>query len=217
MKLIQLNKMSEAVDDLQPSFERLPKTNHADAEFRLRRYSRVELRTTFWNAKTEVEIERLPTKTFIQSEKWNTHQGGALRDFEEIESSVLENKAFKEAILTFKNTFDLVDGEEVEIHQLRVITKYDTTHVAPEGVHQDGYNCIGMFGVNRHNIKGGELLVYELENKATPFVQYVIGAGDLWMQNDSKYWHNATPIVAVDDSQMGYWDAFVFCADKTKK
>ena len=212
---MQLNKISrKAVVDLQPSFERLPQTNHKDSEFRLRRYSRIELRTTFWNAKSEAAIEKLPTKTFTQSEDFNKHQGGALRDFEEIEDSALFSDGLNEALLTYKNAFDIIDGEEVEIHQMRVITKYDSTHVAPEGVHQDGYNCIGMLGINRYNITGGELLVYESKDK-DPFVKYVLGAGDLWMQDDSKYWHNATPLEAVNKGEIGYWDAFVFCAVKT--
>ena len=216
MKLIQLDKMSGAVADLQPSFERLPKTNHKDGEFRLRRYSRIVLRTSFWNAEEKAEVERLATKTFTQSEELNAHQGGALRDFEQIENSALQTVGFKEAALAYKKCFNLIDGQEVEVHQMRVITKDLITHVAPEGVHQDGYKCIGMLGVNRYNITGGELLVYELDNKEVPFVKYEIGIGDLWMMDDSKYRHNATPIEAVDKDKLGSWDAFVFCAEKTK-
>ena len=48
MKLLQLDKISdESIESLIDSFNNLPETDHADGKYRLRRYSVIELRTTF--------------------------------------------------------------------------------------------------------------------------------------------------------------------------
>ena len=86
MKLLQLNKVSEeAVESLAESFNRLPHTDNKDGKYRLRRYSVVEVRTTFWDAKEEAEISKLSKRDFLQNKELNKHQGGTARSFEEIE------------------------------------------------------------------------------------------------------------------------------------
>ena len=125
MKLLQLDQLGKAVRELKESFNGLPVTEHKDGKYRLRRYSVIELRTSFWNAEEEAEIERLEHRTFEQSEDYNQHQGGMARDFEEIEDSVLQSDGMKEICLTFRRAFDLTDGQEIEIHQMRVVTQED--------------------------------------------------------------------------------------------
>ena len=215
MKLLKLNRLGDdEVESLQPSFDNLRETPHKDGKYRLRRYSVIELRTSFWNAKIEAEISRLPTRNFSQSEEINKHQGGMSRLFEEIEDNALFSEGMKAACLEFKNHYDLVDGQEIEIHQMRVITlNNESTPVSPEGIHQDGFDCIAMLGVNRHNVSGGELMVYKHQG-SEPFMTYTLCNGDMAMLNDSKLWHNATPIVPWDDAEGGSLDLFVFCANK---
>ena len=216
MKLLQLNTLTkEFVDDLKASFNNLPETSHKDGKYRLRRYSVVELRTTFWNAITEVEITQLPPRSFKQNKKLNSHQGGMSRLFEEIEEETLQSKGMKEACLTFMQDNALGSGAEVEIHQMRVRTLPDTTwtHVSPEGIHRDGFDHIAMMGVNRHNIHGGELMVYVNKN-FEPFITYPLGDAEIIMLRDRELWHNATPISRQDEDEVGYGDWFVFCANK---
>ena len=75
MKLLELTKIkSDSVEELRGSFDNLPETDHKDGKFRLRRYSVIELRTTFWNALEEVEITPLPVTDFTQSDKYNKHR-----------------------------------------------------------------------------------------------------------------------------------------------
>ena len=77
--------------------------------------------------------------------------------FKEIEKDILQSEGMKEICLAFKKINNLDDGQRVDVHQMRVITYDeefgDKTPVAPEGVHQDGFDCIAMVGINRNNIK----------------------------------------------------------------
>jgi len=220
MKLLQLDQLGKAVRELKGSFNGLPVTEHKDGKYRLRRYSVIKLRTSFWNAEEEAEIERLEHRTFEQSEDYNQHQGGMARDFEEIEDSVLQSDGMKEICLTFRQAFDLTDGQEIEIHQMRVITEEDgIAKVSPEGVHQDGYDYIAMVGIGRFNVHGGELLLYN-DKKATPFMNRALKDGEMAMVRDDRLWHNASPIVANGgrdrgrETNKGHADWFILCARK---
>ena len=122
MKLLQINQLGDSVKDLKESFNRLPHTDHKDGKYRLRRYSVVEIRSSFWNAKREAELTALTHRDFLQSEEFNTHQGGMARSFEDIEEDVIQSEAMREICLTFKDANDLIDGQEIEIHQMRVLT-----------------------------------------------------------------------------------------------
>jgi len=216
MKLLQLNKLSdEAVESLAESFNRLPHTDHKDGQYRLRRYSVVEVRTTFWNAKREAEVTKLEHRKFMQDATLNKHQGGMKRDFEEIEDSVIESEGMKEMCLAFKQANELVDGQEVEIHQMRVTTLGDgLTPVAPEGVHQDGYDHIAMIGINRFNLSGGALLIYESASDRTAFMEKELAAGEMIMIRDDIFWHNARDVWPLNRKEQGYGDWFVLCAKK---
>jgi len=142
------------------------------------------------------------------------------RDFKEIEDSTLQDEGMKEICLTFKHANDLIDGQEIEIHQMRVLTQEDgRAQASPEGIHQDGYDYIAIVGINRHNIFGGELLVYEMGPKGvghahTPFLTYTLDEGEMIMLDDRRLWHNANSIVADGESKKAYGDWFILCASK---
>jgi hypothetical protein len=174
----------------------------------------IELRTSFWNAKEEAEIVRLSHREFEQSEEYNKHQGGMTRNFEEIEDSALQSGGMKEICLAFKHANKLVDGQEVEVHQMRVVTQEDgIAKVSPEGVHQDGFDYIAMIGVSRNNVHGGELLVYD-DKKSNPFMHRTLNDGEMVVLNDGEVWHNATPIVAGKEAETGWADWLILCANK---
>jgi hypothetical protein len=213
MKLLQLNQLSkDAAKSVSNSFNRLPHTNHKDGKYRLRRYSVVELRTTFWDAKEEVVVDHLSHRDFNQSEEFNKHQGGMTRSFEEIEDEVLQSEGMKEICFTFKKENNLIDGQEVDIHQMRVITLEGKTftHVSPEGIHQDGFDHIAMIGIERSNIEGGDLMAY-VSKDSDPFLIHQLQPGEMLMLNDRELWHNATPIKRIT-ATAGYGDWFVLCA-----
>ena len=220
MSLLQLDQLSQkAVDSLKPSFKNLPQTNHKDGKYRLRRYSVIELRTSFWNAKEEAEIRSLDHREFVQSEDLNKHQGGMGRHFQEIESSTLQSAGMKESTLLFKKINKFVDGQEIEIHQMRIISRaynIDPVKVAPEGIHQDGFDKIAIISINRTNISGGQANVYrQKHDSGRPIVSSFLQDGEMLTINDKELWHWASDIRVVDPTKDGYFDAFVFCANTT--
>lgn len=216
MKLIQLDQLNEnVIKDITESFYRLPHTPYKDGRYRLRRYSVVELQTSHLDGRDEITVHPLRHRSFNQSEEYNKHQGGVSRSFEEIESLTLQSEAIREICSAFKRAFDLPDGQEVEIHQLRVITLEeefkDGTPVAPEGVHRDGFDYIAMVGINRFNIKGGELFLYYSKNEE-PFLKCELKSGEIIMLKDNLFWHNASHINKIDKNQEGFGDWFILCA-----
>ena len=222
MKTLQMKTLSEeGISSVSSSFGNLPETDHKDGKFRLRRYSVVEVRTTFWDARTEVELTRLPHREFEQDEELNKFQGGDVRDFEEIEDEVLESEGMKEICLAFKEANNLIDGQEVEIHQMRVITSgSELSESSPEGVHQDGFNYIAIVAVNRHNVDGGELLVFDnpgFGEEARPFFFKRMAAGEMAILDDTHLWHSAVPLKAIDAEEQGYTDWLILCANLNQK
>ncbi|WP_050906988.1 2OG-Fe dioxygenase family protein [Vibrio harveyi] len=192
-----------AIEQLSPSFEGLPRTEHADGQYRLRRYSVVG----FENG----QVIDLNKNSFVQSSDINRFQGDVVRQFEPIEKGILSSDGFREMCALFVNANHLPEGQEIEIHQIRITAIYDETQVAPEGVHQDGFDHIALVGVGRHNIMGGDIMLYSGHNQA-PFFRKVLENGEVAMLADSKLWHNAVPIRSVINDQEGHMDVFVLTA-----
>tara|TARA_R110000824_G_scaffold9415_3_gene42083 strand:+ start:2521 stop:3033 length:513 start_codon:yes stop_codon:yes gene_type:complete len=156
-------------------------------------------------------LKVLPINTFEQGSDYNDFQGDVERTFEQIEDSTIYSEGMKELILLFKDINRLSVGTAIDIHQMRVITLHDDTQVSPEGVHRDGYDCISMVGMSRHNVAGGHLLVYS-DKDGDYFLSIPLKAGQVVTLDDSKLWHNASPIQPVDPSKAGYIDAFILTA-----
>ncbi|NOI13175.1 agglutination protein [Vibrio hepatarius] len=201
---LQLTKLSEnAIAQLAPSFSKLPSTEHADGKYRLRRYSVIQFKGG--------QVIDLQKNEFMQTDDINRFQGNVVRQFEPVEKSTLECEGMREICQVFVEANKLSDGQEIEIHQIRISAIYDETQVAPEGVHQDGFEHIALIGMGRHNVEGGDIMLYNNFNEA-PFFRKVLQNGEIAMLADNKLWHNATPIKSVIDGQEGYMDVFVLTA-----
>ena len=84
MYLLKLMQVGEDIaNELQGSFNRLPRTDHKDGQYRLRRYSKIKLREA--GGGTISEFMKLESEAFEQSEEYNSFQGGMERRFEDIE------------------------------------------------------------------------------------------------------------------------------------
>jgi len=211
MSLLRLDLLSnEAIQNLSPSFDLLTPTDHKDGQYRLRRYSMIELLAEPYMFKT------LPTTTFMQTDEYNNFQGNIERKFENVDEDVLDGKGMKELIYKFRMFNQLPTGTPIDIHQMRIITLYDETPVSPEGVHRDGYDFIAMIGIARHNIEGGHLLVYT-EQDSDHFMSIPLDAGQMVSLDDTKLWHNASNIQTIDKTKNGYMDAIIVTAKIDKK
>jgi hypothetical protein len=148
---------------------------------------------------------------FMQTDHFNHFQGNIVRQFEPILKSTLQSDGMREMCKLFVETNRLPNGQEIEIHQIRIATVFDETQVAPEGVHQDGFDHIAIVGIGRHNIEGGEILLYQ-DCHDDPFFRKVLGNGEVAMLADNKLWHNARPIRSLSGNEQGYMDLFVLTA-----
>ncbi|MCG9596950.1 2OG-Fe dioxygenase family protein [Vibrio sp. Isolate25] len=201
---LQLTQLSDsAFAQLAPSFTKLPNTEHADGQYRLRRYSVIQFK--------DGQVIDLQKNEFMQTDDINRFQGNVVRQFEPIEATTLQSEGMREICQLFVDANKLIDGQEIEIHQMRISAIFDETQVAPEGVHQDGFDHIALVGMGRHNIEGGDVMLYSSFNEA-PFFRKVLQNGEVAMLADNKLWHNATPIRSVIEGEEGYMDVFVLTA-----
>jgi hypothetical protein len=194
------NLSSQAVNDLSGSFNALPETEHADGKYRLRRYSIVKL--------SDGGLEHLATREFVQSEEVNHFQGDVLRQFEAIEDQIIHSDGMLEMCKLFKKASQISSEQAIEIHQMRVTAIYEETKVSPEGIHQDGFDHVAVVGIDRHNITGGDFMIYN-DNNEDPFLRKVLNTGEVALINDNILWHNAKPISAVKPNEQGHMDVFV--------
>ena len=201
-KLILDRLDEELIKEVQSSFNDLPHTGHADSEFRLRRYSVIDF--------CGVPVGE---STFTQSSDYNKYQGDVLREFEAIEDSVVNSKCFKRMLGLFRYAGE-IDLEDIEVHQMRVTVPKSMTvaELSPEGPHQDGYDAVGIFSINRHNLCGGELLVFD-DKDAHPFWTMILKPGEVVVFNDREVWHDGNSVTRdVEGVDENYMDVFVFTA-----
>ena len=204
---LKMTKISNwAINSISDSFDRLPKTDHRDGQYRLRRYSSVRLSDLY-----SFIFEKLKSEAFNQAVQYNQYQGGVPRHFEEIEDSVIESGGMLEIFDTFLESCGFTDDNVIDVHQMRIITDGETVPVSPEGTHQDGYKYIAIVGVNRKNVDGGDLLVFK-EQKGYPFLGMVMQPGEMVIINDKQLWHSAKPIRTIDIERSGYMAAFILTA-----
>jgi len=202
--LLELGQLNvNHVAQLSTSFDRLPSSEYLDGQYRLRRYSN-------FNFSSDT-LTKLPSRSFQQSSDLNVFQGNIKRNYEEIEQNIIDSDAFVELFARFKNITSLKDEAEIEVHQIRIITNGETSsQVTPEGVHQDGYQNIGIFSIESNNITGGELNIHT-QKQAKPFIKHKFDHGEFVVLNDERYWHSAEDIHATD-SGSAYMDLFVLTA-----
>ena len=219
MRLLQLDQLTDfAVQSVAPFFVNLPETDHKDGKYRLRKYSLVEL------LMEPKMFKVLEAKSFTQGKEYNNFQGDIEREFENLDNDLLESRGFKEILYLFRMVNQLPHGTNVDIHQMRVVvTDGRSSLVSPEGIHQDGYDCIAMIGISRYNITGGHLLVYNNTDRefkgrpfpeSRPFFDLALEAGRVVFVDDKQLWHNASSITPIDVSDDAYMDSFILTANR---
>lgn len=123
---LHITKLSHsAIHQLAPSFAQLPHTNHADGQYRLRRYSVIRF--------IDGQVVELDKHDFMQTDQINHFQGNVVRRFEPLLSTTLKSDGMRELCALFMEANTLPDGQEIEIHQMRIAAVFDETLVAPEG------------------------------------------------------------------------------------
>ncbi|MEA5616702.1 2OG-Fe dioxygenase family protein [Cronbergia sp. UHCC 0137] len=185
---------------LQPFFNNLPIDPHIQGKYRSRRLSRFVV--------SGDKLIKLPHGYLYQGQEYNPLSGDVKREFAELENSLIEQDSFQKLILAFSDSCKLHPEAEIGVHQIRTTCSPNNLgNPAPEGIHQDGTDFIGIFSVARDNIQGGETHLYAAK-KEKPVFNKILQPGELVIVNDHEFFHFTTPIKPqVPD--LGTRDVFV--------
>ncbi|AKG20160.1 2OG-Fe dioxygenase family protein [Calothrix sp. 336/3] len=199
--LFTLRKVNSIdAEGLQPFFQELPIDPYIKGNYRLRRLSRFTVDGD--------NLIKLPHGYLYQPKQYNPLMGDIKREFAELEDTLVEQDAFKHLVLAFSDSCKLHPEAEIGVHQIRTTCSPESFgNPAPEGIHRDGTDFIGIFAVNRQNIVGGETHLY-VEKKEKPVFNKILHPGDLLLINDHEFFHYTTPVKPMDNS-MGVRDVFV--------
>ncbi len=97
---------------------------------------------------------------------------------------------------------------EIGIHQIRTTCSPNNFgNPAPEGIHRDGTDFVGIFSVDRTNILGGKTHLYTARMEK-PVFKKVLHPGELLLVNEDDFLHFTTPI-KPESIGVGTRDVFV--------
>lgn len=158
-------------------------------------------------------IARLPHRPHFQSTAYNLLNGGVQRWFDPIKPEVAAHPAFA-AILQFCADIFIRPPLssavwEVETHQFRIeATLSAMGKPAPEGMHRDGVDFVGIMLVGRTNVAGGETVIEDASGSElcrrclkTPMEAIFL--------DDRRLRHVTTGISALGGDNPAFRDAFV--------
>jgi hypothetical protein len=196
-----LEKISSIeIEKFKPFFGNLASDPYIKGTYRLRRLSAFQI--------SGDSLIHLPHGYLFQSKDYNSLAGDIKREFAELEDEMIALEEFKKLIFEFGDRCKLQDGVTIGVHQIRTTCSCQNFgNPAPEGIHRDGCNFVGIFAIDRHNILGGETHLYTAR-KEKPVFKKILDPGELLLVNDRDYLHFTTPIKPILDG-TGTRDVFV--------
>ena len=186
-----------------PFFERLPADPYLKGNYRFRRLSHFQLRKNC--------LTQLPHSALFQPQEYNPLLGDVVREYAQIEDELIELEEFQKIIIEFAD-FCQTDSKPIEIgvHQIRTTTsRTQMGEPAPEGIHRDGVNVVGIFCVQRQGIKGGITYLYPATDKTNPTFSKILNEGEFLLFNDSEFFHFTSTIEPLNFNEIGVRDVFV--------
>lgn len=181
-------------------FTNLPTDPYIKGNYRFRRLSRFVVSGN--------ELIKLPHGYLFQSKQYNSLVGDVKREFAELDNALIELNNFRKLVLAFSDSCKLHPEAEIGVHQIRTTCSPNNYgSPAPEGIHRDGTDFIGIFSVNRKAIQGGETHLY-MGKKEKPVFSKILNPGELLLVNDHEFLHFTTPIEPTS-SEQGIRDVFV--------
>jgi hypothetical protein len=190
--------------DLRPSYDRLPLDPYIQGRFRQRRFSHF--------LGTADHLRRLGHMHFLQTKDVNRVAGGMKRHFAELEEEFLSQPAFLAMVAAFTGFFPIdPQARELGVHQIRIVCSPEFAGTpAPEGIHQDGFDYIGIFCVERYRILGATTRIYPAKDQP-PLFSRELQPGEVVFANDRRVFHFAEQVWPAGDGP-GHWDLLVITA-----
>lgn len=165
-------------------------------------------------------LTHLGETEFFQSAAYNAVNGGSRR-FTLIEDSFLQGKLLQRILKHFAKRFAAelqVPSLELFLHQVRIIAQPGAAgQPTPEGIHKDGVNfsCQVLFG--RHNLEGGESMIYS-NNKEPLLAATMLNPLDFYCFKDPDIYHSVTSVQSADGVTRGTRDILgvEFCVKRER-
>jgi hypothetical protein len=201
-KLERISNIHSSVFD--PFFADLPLDPYIQGGFRRRRFSRF-----LWLPE---HLTRLEHKYFEQTSAINKLAGGIKRDFPELADELFALPEFQMLVSRFVD-FSKIEPEttEIGVHQIRIIaTAGEVGEPAPEGIHKDGFDFVGIFCISRQNLLGAETHLHE-DPARPPIFAKELQPGEFVLVNDQRLYHFTTGMKPVG-AEEGTRDVFVMTA-----
>jgi len=126
-----------------------------------------------------------------------------------MDDAVVELEDFQKIVLEFFE-FCQMDStfNEIGVHQIRTTTSNQQIgNPAPEHIHKDGVDLVGIFCVSREKIEGGKTELYKFKDEQPVFTQ-ILNPSEFLVFSDRQFFHFTTPI-KVTASGSGTRDVFV--------
>lgn len=192
------------LEELRPYYDRMPVDPYIQGEYRRRRFSHFRGPAD--------RLQRLGHMYFVQSKAVNQLAGGMQRDFQELEDGLVAMPAFQAMVARFIDFIGIDPNvREFGVHQIRILCSSAFSGTpAPEGIHQDGFDHIGIFCVERHRILGATTRIYPAKDQP-PLFSRELQPGEVVFANDRRVFHFAEAVRPSSD-QPGYWDLLVITA-----
>lgn len=187
------------------SYERLEPDAHMgdDGKYRFRRFGR------FMYSQEMNILTALPAGKFYQSKEVNQLNGGVIREFAPIESSIEQNNFLEQIIrVNFNRISDRENYKNwnIYVHQIRIIAKKCSSGLpAPEGIHRDGHYYVAQVFISRENVKGGISYLFNQDKKPLLAVT-LCNILDTILLNDQMLYHDVSPIKALNHDTLGKRD-----------
>lgn len=190
------------VEQIQPFFNDLPPDPYLAGNYRFRRLSHFQIDGD--------RLITLPHRRLFQSKHYNPLLGDVAREYAELDDRLIELADFQKVIWEFFQFCQLcTPHKEVAVHQIRTTaTSQQVGNPAPEGIHRDGVDLVGIFSVNRARVEGAETHLYQ-DKKGSPVFTKVLNPGEFLIFRDDQYFHFTSPITAIAPED-GVRDVFVF-------
>lgn len=189
-------------DKFKPFFDDLPPDPYLAGNYRFRRLSHFQI--------SDDRLIKLPHRRLFQSKNYNPLLGDVVREYPELDDKLIALEDFQKIIWEFFQFCQLCTPfNEVAVHQIRTTATSDQVgNPAPEGIHRDGVDLVGIFAVDRIGIEGGETHLHK-DKQDSPAFTKVLEPGEFLVFRDSQYFHFTSPVTAIAPPQ-GVRDVFVF-------
>ncbi|ODN43067.1 2OG-Fe dioxygenase family protein [Piscirickettsia litoralis] len=201
--IINLFKFNEDFSSLTKYFEQLPVDPYVPGGYRHHGLSCFKyIDRSLW--------EKQPHKYIFQDDKTNPVAGGIKRQYPIVVDKLIQEPTLQLALQQFCDTINAQFGDLIDIHMLRTVTTSEQLgEAAPEGIHRDAVNHVGIFCINRHKVTAGETHIYtDKAGARPPVVRKILEPGEMLIIDDNEVFHFTDAVKPTDNE--GYRDVFVF-------